>query len=126
MDVTESKAMVGRIQGISNQLKKNSVKILILTFPGRDTWHLIEQLRYVVDNIFGNAETIIDKKIIFLALYTAKDFNRPTVDDGNSAKISQEISTSINFMTKDWSMLSIDDLHDTDYEGFFQIMKLSV
>lgn len=29
-------------------------------------------------------------------------------------------------MTTDWTMLSIDDLQDTDYEGFFRIMQLTV
>lgn len=76
MDVTESKAMVDRVQGITNQLKKSSLKILILSFPGRESWHLIEQLRYFIDGYFGSLESKSDKKVIFLALYNARDFSQ--------------------------------------------------
>lgn len=79
----------------------NNYDIVILQFPERSSWKYIEQLRYIIDDIDFTSEEYSGKSIVMIAHYSAEDF---------ISSCKEPIHTSINFMTKDWKMTTIDDL----------------
>lgn len=71
-------------------------------------------------------------RVLLVASYSAVDFYSTTklmattANASNSPNSAIGTSTSINFMTTDWNMITIDDLKQSDIDPFFKIMSMKL
>jgi len=75
LDITSFKTEKESLSQISHKIKTDSsFDILIIGFPGKDTWKRIYQIKHTIDRIQEKDSLLKGKVVILLGMYTAKDF----------------------------------------------------
>lgn len=75
IDITSFQSEKESLSHLSEKVKNDkSFDVLIIGFPGKDTWKRMYQIKHSIDKIHEKDKSLKGKIIIFLGMYTSKDF----------------------------------------------------